>query len=80
MPSLLLRLMMLFKTVNFKNSTFMKRRQIQQESSFLIPRVIIIYLIMKQSPAGESNNLDIFSMTKAVSLFSNIYHWFSTRV
>ena len=71
---------MLFKIVNFKNSTFMKRRQIQQESSLLIPRVIIIYYIKKQSPAGESNNLDVFSITKAVSLLSNIFHWLSTRV
>ena len=66
--------MMLFKTVNLTNSIFMKRRQIQQESSPLIPRVIIACYIIKLSPAGESNNFDVFSITNAVSLFSKIFH------
>jgi len=52
----------------------MKRRQIQQESSPLIPRVIIAYYIIKLSPAGESNIFDVFSITNAVSLFSKIFH------
>jgi hypothetical protein len=52
----------------------MKRRQIQQESSPLIPRVIIACYIIKLSPAGESNNFDVFSITNAVSLFSKIFH------
>ena len=80
MPSLLLSMMMLFRIVNFKNSTFMKRRQMQHESSFFIPRVIIICYIMKQSPPGESNNFEVFSITKAVSVFYSIFHWLSTRV